>query len=160
MPAYGVRGFLQMHPPTHVPLYTHGSLYIPAPPQPLLPTCVFLCSYVYLFPTLPVDTRSLLAFVHLLGLSARWPFSPQHPLPPQGGLPDLDIYLYNKPGGQGTGGKGTMQPLGPWRHRVWESLFPFCSWIGWGGAGPKVPELSFPFGFLPRGCLHHSSFCG
>ncbi|XP_053431840.1 KICSTOR complex protein SZT2 isoform X3 [Nycticebus coucang] len=30
----------------------------------------------------------------------------QHPLPPQGGLPDLDIYLYNKPGGQGTGGKG------------------------------------------------------
>ena len=149
-----------MHPPTHVPLYTHGSLYIPAPPQPLLPTCVFLCSYVYLFPTLPVDTRSLMAFVHLPGLSARWPFSPQHPLPPQGGLPDLDIYLYNKPGGQGTGGKGTMQPLGPWRHRVWESLFPFCSWIGWGGAGPEVPELSFPFGFLPRGCLHHSSFCG
>nr|XP_019606635.1 PREDICTED: protein SZT2 isoform X2 [Rhinolophus sinicus] len=30
----------------------------------------------------------------------------QHPLPPQGSLPDLDIYLYNKPGGQGTGGKG------------------------------------------------------
>ncbi|XP_052033126.1 KICSTOR complex protein SZT2 isoform X1 [Apodemus sylvaticus] len=30
----------------------------------------------------------------------------QHPLPAQGGLPDLDIYLYNKPGGQGTGGKG------------------------------------------------------
>ncbi|KAM6172949.1 KICSTOR complex protein SZT2 isoform 3-T3 [Erethizon dorsatum] len=30
----------------------------------------------------------------------------QHPLPPQGGFPDLDIYLYNKPGGQGTGGKG------------------------------------------------------
>lgn len=30
----------------------------------------------------------------------------QHPLPPQGGLPDWDIYLYNKPGGQGTGGKG------------------------------------------------------
>ncbi|EHA99268.1 hypothetical protein GW7_04346 [Heterocephalus glaber] len=30
----------------------------------------------------------------------------QHPLPPQGGLPDLDIFLYNKPGGQGTGGKG------------------------------------------------------
>ncbi|XP_012377406.2 KICSTOR complex protein SZT2 isoform X2 [Dasypus novemcinctus] len=30
----------------------------------------------------------------------------QHPLPSQGGLPDLDIYLYNKPGGQGTGGKG------------------------------------------------------
>ncbi|XP_037683406.1 KICSTOR complex protein SZT2 isoform X4 [Choloepus didactylus] len=30
----------------------------------------------------------------------------QHPLPPQGALPDLDIYLYNKPGGQGTGGKG------------------------------------------------------
>nr|XP_045004873.1 KICSTOR complex protein SZT2 isoform X1 [Jaculus jaculus] len=30
----------------------------------------------------------------------------QHPLPPQGGLHDLDIYLYNKPGGQGTGGKG------------------------------------------------------
>ncbi|XP_040830269.1 KICSTOR complex protein SZT2 [Ochotona curzoniae] len=30
----------------------------------------------------------------------------QHPLPPQGGLPDMDIYLYNKPGGQGTGGKG------------------------------------------------------
>ncbi|XP_069843557.1 KICSTOR complex protein SZT2 isoform X3 [Dipodomys merriami] len=30
----------------------------------------------------------------------------KHPLPPQGGLPDLDIYLYNKPGGQGTGGKG------------------------------------------------------
>ncbi|KFO37760.1 Protein SZT2 [Fukomys damarensis] len=30
----------------------------------------------------------------------------QHPLPPHGGLPDLDIFLYNKPGGQGTGGKG------------------------------------------------------
>nr|XP_008528150.1 PREDICTED: protein SZT2 isoform X3 [Equus przewalskii] len=30
----------------------------------------------------------------------------QHPLPPHSGLPDLDIYLYNKPGGQGTGGKG------------------------------------------------------
>ncbi|XP_015979221.2 KICSTOR complex protein SZT2 isoform X1 [Rousettus aegyptiacus] len=30
----------------------------------------------------------------------------QHPLPPQGSLSDLDIYLYNKPGGQGTGGKG------------------------------------------------------
>ncbi|XP_066232164.1 KICSTOR complex protein SZT2 isoform X4 [Saccopteryx leptura] len=30
----------------------------------------------------------------------------QHPFPPQGSLPDLDIYLYNKPGGQGTGGKG------------------------------------------------------
>ncbi|KAM6217019.1 KICSTOR complex protein SZT2 [Rhynchocyon petersi] len=30
----------------------------------------------------------------------------QHPLPPQSGLPDFDIYLYNKPGGQGTGGKG------------------------------------------------------
>ncbi|XP_075411097.1 KICSTOR complex protein SZT2 isoform X3 [Tenrec ecaudatus] len=30
----------------------------------------------------------------------------QHPFPPQGGLPDLDIYVYNKPGGQGTGGKG------------------------------------------------------
>ncbi|XP_045714431.1 KICSTOR complex protein SZT2 isoform X1 [Phyllostomus hastatus] len=30
----------------------------------------------------------------------------QHPLPPPGSLPDLDIYLYNKPGGQGTGGKG------------------------------------------------------
>ncbi|KAL4831668.1 hypothetical protein H8958_014707 [Nasalis larvatus] len=29
----------------------------------------------------------------------------------QGGLPDLDIYLYNKPGGQGTGGKGPPDPL-------------------------------------------------
>nr|XP_015210682.1 PREDICTED: protein SZT2 isoform X1 [Lepisosteus oculatus] len=27
------------------------------------------------------------------------------------GLPDSDIYLYNKPGGQGTGGKGTMSEL-------------------------------------------------
>ncbi|MGH0160650.1 UNVERIFIED_CONTAM: hypothetical protein FKN15_046870 [Acipenser sinensis] len=27
------------------------------------------------------------------------------------GLPDSDIYLYNKPGGQGTGGKGTMSDL-------------------------------------------------
>jgi len=40
----------------------------------------------------------------------------QHPLPPQGGLPDLDIYLYNKPGGQGTGGKGMLRGAGP-RHR-------------------------------------------
>ncbi|XP_030427542.1 KICSTOR complex protein SZT2 isoform X10 [Gopherus evgoodei] len=29
----------------------------------------------------------------------------------QGGSPDLDLYLYNKPGGQGTGGKGTMSDL-------------------------------------------------
>lgn len=49
-----------------------------------------------------------MASVHLPGLSALC-LSPQHPLPPQGSLPDLDIYLYNKPGGQGTGGKGTMQ---------------------------------------------------
>ncbi|XP_051233683.1 KICSTOR complex protein SZT2 isoform X3 [Dicentrarchus labrax] len=28
-----------------------------------------------------------------------------------GNLPDGDIYLYNKPGGQGTGGKGTMSEL-------------------------------------------------
>lgn len=85
------------------------------------------------------------ACVHLAGLSARWLFSPQHPLPPQGGLPDLDIYLYNKPGGQGTGGKGTVQPLGPWRRGVWESLFLSCSWMGWGGAGPRSlrAELSF-----------------
>ncbi|XP_066547973.1 SZT2 subunit of KICSTOR complex isoform X3 [Amia ocellicauda] len=27
------------------------------------------------------------------------------------GLPDSEIYLYNKPGGQGTGGKGTMSEL-------------------------------------------------
>uniref|UniRef100_A0A8C0J3M6 SZT2 subunit of KICSTOR complex n=1 Tax=Chelonoidis abingdonii TaxID=106734 RepID=A0A8C0J3M6_CHEAB len=33
----------------------------------------------------------------------------------QGGSPDLDLYLYNKPGGQGTGGKGTgaLGSLGP-----------------------------------------------
>ncbi|XP_051855916.1 KICSTOR complex protein SZT2 isoform X2 [Antechinus flavipes] len=30
----------------------------------------------------------------------------QHPFHPPSGLPDSDIYLYNKPGGQGTGGKG------------------------------------------------------
>ncbi|XP_073214110.1 KICSTOR complex protein SZT2 isoform X11 [Lepidochelys kempii] len=29
----------------------------------------------------------------------------------QRGSPDLDLYLYNKPGGQGTGGKGTMSDL-------------------------------------------------
>ncbi|CAM5172553.1 unnamed protein product [Natator depressus] len=29
----------------------------------------------------------------------------------QSGSPDLDLYLYNKPGGQGTGGKGTMSDL-------------------------------------------------
>lgn len=74
------------------------------------------------------------ACVHLPGLSAQRLFSPQHPLPPQGGLPDLDIYLYNKPGGQGTGGKGTAQPLGPWRHGVWESLFLSRSWMGGGEA--------------------------
>lgn len=45
-------------------------------------------------------------------------FSLQHPLPAQGGLPDLDIYLYNKPGGQGTGGKGKLQGLG-----LWHSLY-------------------------------------
>ncbi|OXB68491.1 hypothetical protein ASZ78_000428 [Callipepla squamata] len=28
-----------------------------------------------------------------------------------GGVPDQDLYLYNKPGGQGTGGKGTMSDL-------------------------------------------------
>ena len=46
----------------------------------------------------------------------------------------MDIYLYNKPGGQGTGGKGTAQPLGPWRHGVWESLFLSRSWMGGGEA--------------------------
>jgi hypothetical protein len=56
-------------------------------------------------------------------LSVPWLFSPQHPLPPQGGLPDLDIYLYNKPGGQGTGGKGTVQGMGLWYYQVWERVF-------------------------------------
>lgn len=50
----------------------------------------------------------------------------QHPLPPQGGLPDLDIYLYNKPGGQGTGGKGMVQGTGLWHHQVRKSLLPSC----------------------------------
>ncbi|XP_019386814.1 PREDICTED: protein SZT2 isoform X1 [Crocodylus porosus] len=30
----------------------------------------------------------------------------KHYFHPSGSLPDLDLYLYNKPGGQGTGGKG------------------------------------------------------
>ncbi|XP_029474648.1 KICSTOR complex protein SZT2 isoform X2 [Rhinatrema bivittatum] len=30
----------------------------------------------------------------------------QHYFHPHSGIPDLDIFLYNKPGGQGTGGKG------------------------------------------------------
>lgn len=68
------------------------------------------CAPVYTGPSFPtVDTHSLMAFAHLPSFSALWLFSLQHPLPPQGSLSDLDIYLYNKPGGQGTGGKGIVQ---------------------------------------------------
>lgn len=89
---------------------------------------VYLCPWACVYPSphmhlyyLPVSScaphsspdthHSLTAFVHLPHLSSRWLFSPQHPLPPPGSLPDLDIYLYNKPGGQGTGGKGTVWAL-------------------------------------------------
>lgn len=84
-------------------------LCIPMPPH----TFVYLCLPVFLLCTCPpfpiVDTHSLMGFVHSPSLSGLCLFSSQHPLPPQGSLPDLDIYLYNKPGGQGTGGKGIVQ---------------------------------------------------
>ncbi|KAM6327691.1 KICSTOR complex protein SZT2 isoform 1-T1 [Podargus strigoides] len=35
----------------------------------------------------------------------------KHYLNHSGSIPDQDLYLYNKPGGQGTGGKGTMSDL-------------------------------------------------
>ncbi|XP_072505248.1 KICSTOR complex protein SZT2 isoform X4 [Notamacropus eugenii] len=43
----------------------------------------------------------------------------QHPFHPPSGVPDSDIYLYNKPGGQGTGGKGQGQDL-QLRLDIWE----------------------------------------
>lgn len=103
--------------------------------------------------------------IHLLGLSSRWCFSRQHPLPPQGGLPDLDIYLYNKPGGQGTGGKGTtLQGAGLCHSRALARAF---SCLAADGALPsltaqddlEVLGLSLRVGFY-RGCLHHSSIRG
>lgn len=60
---------------------------------------------------LPEVGGSLLA-VHCT-LPSLLPLSFQHYFHPSGSLPDLDLYLYNKPGGQGTGGKGTCT-LGLW----------------------------------------------
>lgn len=94
-----------------------------------------------------------------------WLFSLQHPLPAQGGFPDLDIYLYNKPGGQGTGGKGKLQSLGLWAlPQVQQRLFTFGleSLVGEEGLGGGLcaSAKSEPsYGFLHRGCLHHSSLC-
>lgn len=119
-----------------------------------LPVCC--CAPVCACPPFPtVDTCSLMAFLHLPSLNALWLFSPQHPLPPQGSLPDLDIYLYNKPGGQGTGGKGTV--YGTAR----TGAFP-VSWLkgpcpglqlrgiwGRGRGSLEVPDLSLPVDFYP-----------
>lgn len=97
------------------PVYTHAPHLDNLPGSPVLSVC--------LSPLPTVDTHPLMPFVHFHGLSALWLFSPQHPLPPHSGLPDLDIYLYNKPGGQGTGGKGMVKGPGLWHCQVWESLF-------------------------------------
>lgn len=109
-----------LHPTPHIPLlcncfyrcpictFAHESVYTYAPSHLCLP--VSSCASVCTCPPLPtVDTHSLMVFVHSPSLSGLCLFSPQHPLPPQGSLSDLDIYLYNKPGGQGTGGKGIVQ---------------------------------------------------
>lgn len=91
----------------HVLTFARGPVYTHASPTPCT-FIVFLCSRVCLSAIPHCGHHPLMASVHPLSLSALC-LSPQHPLPPQGGLPDLDIYLYNKPGGQGTGGKGTRQ---------------------------------------------------
>uniref|UniRef100_A0A663MEW2 SZT2 subunit of KICSTOR complex n=1 Tax=Athene cunicularia TaxID=194338 RepID=A0A663MEW2_ATHCN len=54
-----------------------------------------------------------------------------------GSIPDQDLYLYNKPGGQGTGGKGILQRLAPRSIQVWSETgpklpIPCCLHIPWG----------------------------
>lgn len=113
----------------HSPKYTdsnsrnHFQVRVPQCPRPLTcsPTSAFTSGplpspRLYLVPVssgilgylLPAHTHQNKARRCVMCLVSVRSFSPQHPLPPQGGLPDLDIYLYNKPGGQGTGGKGIV----------------------------------------------------
>lgn len=121
------------------------------PVPPLYYPPVSADASAYTCPPSPAgDTCSLTALVPLPGLSAQRSFSPQHPLPPQGGLPDWDIYLYNKPGGQGTGGKGTAQGPGSlflWPRGPYVALRPRR--VGGEGQRLEVPDLSFPVDFSP-----------
>ncbi|KAM3876225.1 KICSTOR complex protein SZT2 [Diretmus argenteus] len=70
----------------------------------------------YCFPWLPAVAhylrQNLLIFLHLPKYTdSNTAHHFKHYFHLSSELPDGDIYLYNKPGGQGTGGKGTMSEL-------------------------------------------------